>query len=70
MRELFNAKERLERGSQGGTAVSRFEGRPVWAFQMEELLALVGPLKGRECVQSGTKKNTDFSHVSSVGVKD
>lgn len=46
----------LEWGSQGGAAVSRFEGLPVWAFQMEWLLLLVGLWKWRECVQSGTAR--------------
>lgn len=63
---LFNGEETLEWGSQGGAAVSRCEGPPVWAFQMEWLLLLVGLWKRRECVQSGTARKIQISAICFV----
>lgn len=63
IRKRANAGETLAWGSRGGTAVSRFEGLPVWAFQLEWLLLSVGLLKWRECVQSGTAGKIQISAV-------
>lgn len=56
LENAFNGEESLEGGSRGGTGVSRCEGLPVWAFQVEWLLLSDGIWKWRECVQSGTAR--------------